>query len=677
MKKILICLMLAAVLCCALIACDGGESVGEQTSAATGAISDAETEKGEDSLTESSVETSAEASDTESADATVEETYVSDVETELETYTEYGPAKEKNTEADDGFESETEDKRMEEDYAPVFILGAKDIYDLTADGVYEQSASLFKGYDEVTYHVEDGRAYTKLLTYNDYGADKEAYITLFNEKTAVAPVIAIKYRTKTPGVVMEMYTDSVNKTVSGSSKTSSSIVSDGNWQVAVINLKSKISAYNGETANYFRFDYINSSSLPKDAYLDIEYIAFFKTEKDASLFEYGKVEEIVYIDPASGYKETSLVHNTYLDMINGKGEGDAKTYDSRGGNSLDGIETFVFNGKTFAECKLVFSGWTVVDGGVEKFVWSADGGKTWHDTEFFNASGLGNVGDPHINATLKETGAAKLNDPEGAKVKTAYQGNASAAKPIDRAKGIAADLSEFEGKTVNVILAAVPKAEKDSLALIAYVVGVQVTAEEEGAEGEEVLDPKVDPADCKAHKESKKWYPVIGEAKESKRCLDCGAVIESTLRNTMFVVCSDKIEFTEGARGWKKTYAGDSPYVVDDIAAATTTNLGLKLSGWVAVNGGVASYKWSVDGENWFDVDATSGYGSGGAAHVSSVNSFELGIENFTSKLQYGMSVSKLNDMGAGTYTVMIGVEPVNNPGVVICVMTIKNITVK
>ena len=67
----------------------------------------------------------------------------------------------------------------------------------------------------------------------------------------------------------------------------------------------------------------------------------------------------------------------------------------------------------------------------------------------------------------------------------------------------------------------------------------------------------------------------------------------------------------------------------------------------------------------------------GGSAHASSVDSFKLGIENYTSKLQYGISISKLNAQGAGTYTVMIGVEPVNNPGVIVCVMIIKNVTVK
>ena len=666
MKKILICLILTVVLCCALMACDGGKSGDEQTSSKSAESTDTTTYESE---SDSGVVS-------ETASETEGETIAASEDTEAETYTEYGPAKEQITESDKDNETETEDKRMEEDFAPVLILDARDIYELTAEGVFEQSASMFKGYDEVSCHMEDGKAYTKLLTYNDFGSDKEAYITLFNKKTEVAPIVAIKYRTKIPGVVMEVYTDSVNKSLSASSKASATIVSDGNWQVAIIDLKAKIAAYDGETANYFRFDYINSNSLPKDAYLDIEYIAFFNTEKDASLFEYGKVEEIVYIDPASGFKETTLTHNTYLDMINGKGEGGAKTYDSRGGNSLDGIETFTFNGDTFAECKLVFSGWTVVDGGVERFVWSADGGKTWHDAGFFKTDGFGNVGDAHINATLKETGAAKLNDPDGAKLKTAYQGNAGAEKPIDRAKGIAADLSEYKGQIVNVILAAVPKAEKDSLALIAYVVGVHVTDEGEAQEKEEVLDPKVDPADCEAHKESKKWYPVIGEAKESKRCLNCGAVIDATLRNTSFVLCSDKIEFEGGSRGWKKTYAGDTPYVVDDISA-TTTNLGLKLNGWAAVNGGIASYKWSVDGENWFDVDATSGYGVGGSAHASSVDSFKLGIENYTSKLQYGISISKLNAQGAGTYTVMIGVEPVNNPGVIVCVMIIKNVTVK
>ena len=58
--------------------------------------------------------------------------------------------------------------------------------------------------------------------------------------------------------------------------------------------------------------------------------------------------------------------------------------------------------------------------------------------------------------------------------------------PLQTCLDLAADLSAFEGQTVNVTFAAVPKAEPDSLALIAHVVNVKVNvnAEEETTEAE-------------------------------------------------------------------------------------------------------------------------------------------------------------------------------------------------
>ena len=672
MKKNLLCMLLAGALCLALFACDStveetttqsesqaptNEATSEIATQETEALSETESQSAPSDTQDSEVETEAES-------ATVIET-VTETETKTET----------DTEAET--ETETKDPRLSMEYAPVLYLDAKEIYDLTADGVYEERPSKFKGYDEVTLLTdENGQKSVKLLAYNDYQDAGEAYITLFSQKTDVAPWYVVKYRTLTPSITMEVYTDSVNQTLNAGSRAFTSVYSDGEWHLATINLQSKINGYDGKTANYFRFDFMNKAILPVDSYLEIAYIGFFASEKDAQLFEYGEPEEIIYIDPSSGYTESKLIHNTYLDMINGKGEGGASTYSSRGGNSTDGIETFVFNGETFGEGKLVLSGWTIVDGGVEKYVWSADGGKTWHDMELHKVSSLGTLDNPHVNATLSETGAEKLNDPENAKKGGGYQGEAKAQKPIDRARGIAADLSEYAGKTVNVTVAAVPRAEKNTLSLIAYITGVTVVEEME-TETEEVLDPNVDPDQCTSHKESQKWYHVEGEAKESKRCLNCGAIIEATLRNTHFVVCSDSIEYDGGKRGWKKTHAGDQPYVVDDVASMPATDLGLKIQGWAAVNGGISAYKWSLDGENWFDVDTSSSYGSGGSAHVSAINGYNYGLEDFSSKLQFTVSMSKLNDMAAGTYTVMIGVVPADNQDITLHILTVKNVVVK
>ena len=71
----------------------------------------------------------------------------------------------------------------------------------------------------------------------------------------------------------------------------------------------------------------------------------------------------------------SATFATHLDMINGKG-GDAASYAMRGGNSERGIDTFDLNSTTMNGSLLIFSGWTVAEGGIDKYMWSADGGIT-------------------------------------------------------------------------------------------------------------------------------------------------------------------------------------------------------------------------------------------------------------------------------------------------------------
>ena len=611
--------------------------------------------------------------------AETEETTETETEKNTETVTENRETEKETTQKTE--EPEPEDPRLKEEFAPVYYLSAKDLYELTKDGVYEIAPSLFHGYDEVTLHAgENGKKYVKLLSYNDYQDLKEAFITLFSEKTEVAPWFAIKYRTATPGLSMEIYSDSQNKSLNAGSRAAFSIITDGEWNLATVNLQAKISQYDGTHANYFRFDFMNSSVLPVDSYMEIEYIAFFHTEKDAQLFEFGKTVEMVYIDPASGYKETSLIHNTYLDMINGMGDGGRLTFDARGGNSQDGIDTFIHNGETLAGGMLVFSGWTVVDGGVERFVWSADGGKTWHDTELYEMSNLGNVGTAHINATLKETGAEKLNDPSSAVIGGGYQGKVNMKLPSERAAGIAADLSEYNGKTVNVILAAVPKAEQDSLALIAYVTNVKVNTEavEETteAETEEVIEPSVDPSACATHKPSINWYPVKGEGKEQKICTLCGSATE--IRDTAFAYAMDYVEDSKGAEGQLKPGKwGIVPAIVNGSSLTPRTGgVDIIFGGWIACNGGALKLVYRVNDGEWIECGHQPGESStAGADLIAAIEGYNLGLKNYEHPGRFRVT-APLNEYAGQTVSVSFGFIPQNNDSVAITVFTVTDVKV-
>lgn len=658
MKKIWICFVLIASICLGAVACGGMQedtTAGKEDSSAMQEVSNSEAESKTDRV---------------------------EISSEGETKTEYVTEETEEEETEETEESEVEtkelDPRLLEDYAPVFYLDAEALYDLVADGVYEETPSLFYGYDEVTLKEESGKKYVRILTYNDYGTLAESFMFLFSETTDVAPYFTVKYRTTTPNLTMEIYSDSVNKSLNASSRALFSVVSNGEWNLTSVNLASKISAFNGETANYFRFDFMNSSTLAVDSYMEIEYIAFFKTEEDAKLFEGIAEEKVVYIDPASGFKETSLTHNTYLDMLCGKADGNSMVYDARGGNSADGIEVFYFDRETLAGGMLVFSGWTVVDGGVERFVWSADGGKTWTDAVLYRTPGLGNVGDAHINATLKETGATALKDPDGAKKGAGYQGQAGQTLPADRAAGLAADLSAFDGKTVNVTFAAVPKAEPDSLALIAHVVNVKVNVdaveETTEAETEEVIEPTVDPSACTAHKSSENWYAVEGETREQKICLNCGTTVEA--RDTAFAYAIDYVEDNKGESGRvNPSKWGTRAAVIDGSALVPRTGgKDVIVGGWFACNGGSSKLMYRVNGGEWKEC-INQPNGTAGADLVAAIEKYNLGIKDYLSPGRFRVAMP-LSDYAGQTVTVELGFVPDNNSSVVVTFCTLTGVKV-
>jgi hypothetical protein len=103
--------------------------------------------------------------------------------------------------------------------------------------------------------------------------------------------------------------------------------------------------------------------------------------------------------------------------------------------------------------------------GVEKYMWSADGGKTWTECKLHGMSDF---------AVLSETsGIIKVadryfNDPN-------YSSYQYSAKASYQTGGIAADLSAFAGQTVNVTIAAVPLNDPDGLCLLAHIKNVTVT----------------------------------------------------------------------------------------------------------------------------------------------------------------------------------------------------------
>lgn len=696
MRK-LIAFLLFATLCLGLFAC--ADAPEESTTANEPVQTTATTEASE--ATDKDTETSGEA-ETGDGTAATESTVTDEVEaTEATTVTESANESDAESltekvettatatedkaasEALETEEIETEDPRLSAEYAPVVYFDAKAIYELTKDGVFEDVAQLFYGYDEVTYHKEKGqRAYTKILTYNDYGNLPEAYISLCTAPMEAAPIFAVKYRTTIPGITMEIYTDSVNNGVTGGNVARIPVESDGEWHVEYVNLAS-IRQFNGTTINYFRFDFMNATRLPVDAYVDFEYFGFFNSEDEVEMFETGKYVPVIYVDENSIYTDATkdIVHASSIDMINGAGGSGNGTFDYRGGNSLKGVDKFNHNNTTLSGGKLVLSGWTVVEGGIDKFVWSIDG-LNWFEATLHQMDNMGKLGDAHITATQSYTGATII-DRDAAIKSGGYQGNVGATNPEERAKGLSCDLLKAAsvGDKVNVRFAVVPKSDPTKLCLIAYVKNVEVVAEfdyEEETEYVETFAPDmVEPEECAEHEVSYYWYPVAGEVTEEKLCLLCGEVIES--RAVVFYSSFDVIEDkngqkTTGSYGANKIFDKDGAYIV------LRDSYDFVLQGWFATNGGVKDYMYSVDGgETWIVAGNSSSLTDRfTAAHIAAIDSAKLDIAKYDVKGMYrvNLPLRQFATDKETTVNVLFGAKLANNESVIITIANIKNVKI-
>ena len=289
---------------------------------------------------------------------------------------------------------------------------------------------------------------------------------------------------------------------------------DGEWHVLVIDATKNIReefasnfAPNSDgdyVINFLRFDFFNNK-MSAESYFDLAYLGMDsdldKIIELNSDFEYltyveGNAKyklltatgEIVdfngntpdvggcedqkdnYIAENSGYSASDKAYWSCLDMINGRGENGNALILRNSGSSKNGVAVFEHNGSTVGDSKMIFSGWCVVNGGISKYVWSVDGGVTWHDAT------------PNVYSLLPDADTAILNSATGnlcitlepgSEKNSVFQGGLNNPDPASVA-GIYADLSDYLGETVNLTLAAVPQNEQDTLCVIAHFTGITV-----------------------------------------------------------------------------------------------------------------------------------------------------------------------------------------------------------
>ncbi len=424
-------------------------------------------------------------------------------------------------------------------------------------------------YGTPSVNEEDGNSFVSVFVKleNSFG---ESYSTLhMKDEGAVAAgqYLVIKYR------VPKANTEDVGHfQIWASTETTSAVeagsfsytpVADGAWHVDVIDLsKTGLKSYTANDSGEFvtkllRVDIFNKQFTDATTHIDIAYIGIdsdltkiceleqekFKT---ITLVEDNNKSELdtatglpfirTYIDPESGYTKSSLPFGSIIDSINGVAV-KLNNYSVKNGVSTYSMATVT------KDMKISLAGWACVEGGVNRYVWSVDGGKTWND--FPGQEKLGKASDAMIENT---EGANKTPFSDAAASKN--NGNFQATTVP-----LTADLSAYQGQTVDITIAAVPAADTDTLVLLYHFEKVECSYESIFADESIYLEAPV--------------------------------------------LFSSQIDSVNGTENIKQASNLTGLGTYTDVTVSGNTIL---FKGWAAVDGGVAKYVWTADnGATWYD----------------------------------------------------------------------------
>lgn len=326
-------------------------------------------------------------------------------------------------------------------------------------------------------HMED-EGFVRFYTNTE---KNESFFKVFSSSIETGHYLVLKYRMpkNNPSKVstFEFYTSTTEQGASGSNSfwSSGTLITDDEWHVLVINLAlrgnaSYVPSSDGKYyAKFLRLDLFNQK-LNEGTYIDLEYVGMSNSldeikelnvdmqviqlseekssYKDVSVS--GEDLTVEYIKDGCGYTYSEKAYVCCIDAVNSVSG--AYAISSVGVNSI----TY---GNVLTSTTIGFGGWAVVEGGVDKYLWSADGGETWHEV---TPATLKSCSDAMVNkANEKIANAFKFTEAD--KANGGFQG-----------LGIKIDLAAYKGQSVNVILAAVPKGETDKLCILSYVTDVTV-----------------------------------------------------------------------------------------------------------------------------------------------------------------------------------------------------------
>ncbi len=351
------------------------------------------------------------------------------------------------------------------------------------------------------------------------GESPEAYFTAFvaSEMVPTGQYLVIKYRfptTNSKNSDFQIFTSTVNSgAVAADNFYIRELVTDGKWHLAVIDLSKQnlptFEAGTGEKyyALYLRID-IWEGVTPADCYVDLAYIGISDSIDDicklnsdlgtATMHTRGPITELLnlttgeittykegddlggsdeieitsgsaesFIHAESSMKVSDKAYIARIDFVNGTGDGqeNSPAYDSTGACSTSKVDVIAYNNKTVEGQRLSLAGWAMVYGGIEKYIWSADGGKTWQDCTLYNREALSDASEAMIGVAESGTGKGGFAQ---------YVADSNFQGGFNSPSGITAELTDYVGKTVQVTFAAVPKGAPDTLCILVSISGVQV-----------------------------------------------------------------------------------------------------------------------------------------------------------------------------------------------------------
>ena len=443
-------------------------------------------------------------------------------------------------------------------------------------------------------------------------AYKEAYINPLEQGSKVSgQYLIIKYRfpetnkTIAPNSI-EIFTSTTNEEPTAEDGFYAPVTADGEWHVIIINLaETKSNTFTAAAdgnyyAKYLRLDVINQVTPTTDC-IDIAYVAMFTDydnviayEKDMKFVTYVAGGLTTNIDPTTGeeyelkynrnenYHDSTVAHGSCLEALNGK-----QLAGGLGGSTLKGPEIVTLNSTTLNNSLVFISGWTVVEGGFSKIVWSADGGLTWNDVTLYRLAKYNNGSTAHIGvAEGRLNNEYTFVDPVASYTGIAYQGK---RLPYyhEECAGVAADLTAYIGQTVDVTFAAIPNSDPNGLCYIAHVTKVKVVEPGVSEEEPEEADPY--------------------------NATSSGFVKSKVAHAT----CLDGVNGLKLGGG-----LGGNSNKGPEVIAHNNTTVGdskLVISGWTVVEGGFDRIVWSADGgKTWNTAEfyGRDNFGNGSTAHI-------------------------------------------------------------